>query len=266
MKTVIIYYFSGTGNTEYVARLIDKELHDKGISVALLALDFIKDPIIEPYDTIILGFPVHGYGVPVPVREFIKRIPNSHSKNAVIFSTYGGYSAGAERWAAKLLLEKGFTTIDICGIKMPHNNPAGVDVKNQPIEKLVNKAKFRVKKLINNFITANEKVTTFSMGHAIIGSWLNPWAINKHIIDFSFSDKVYADQKCTHCLKCIKMCPTENIYIQNEKVTFGEKCSSCLRCFNNCPAQAIQTGVKTVKAPRYKGPLGDYKYPINTFG
>lgn len=44
---------------------------------------------------------------------------------------------------------------------------------------------------------------------------------------------------CTGCGVCGKVCPTDNIHIENGKPIFGERCISCLGCVQNCPFAAI---------------------------
>ena len=129
MRRAALFYFSGTGNTEFVARLVENGLRSlDGVSVTVSAMDFVERPQVDRYDTVIVGYPVHGYGIPRPVADFIDRLPRVSGKKLVLFSTFGGLSLGAEKRAARLLTAKGFVPIAYCGVRMPHVNPAGVDV------------------------------------------------------------------------------------------------------------------------------------------
>ena len=55
-----------------------------------------------------------------------------------------------------------------------------------------------------------------------------------------YSDKLKVDaDKCIGCAKCVKICPTENIIMTDNKVQEMDKCTVCYRCVNECPKQAI---------------------------
>ncbi|MGK0467984.1 MAG: NAD-dependent dihydropyrimidine dehydrogenase PreA subunit [Clostridium sp.] len=69
--------------------------------------------------------------------------------------------------------------------------------------------------------------------------------------------KFWADNNCIKCKKCERICPANNIKV-NEKVSFGSNCYLCMRCVHQCPMEAIQIGKKTVGKFRWRGPLGTY--------
>jgi len=261
MRRAAIYFFSGTGNTEFVSRLVERELLRNGVAAARHSLDFATAIDLAPYDAVFLGFPIHGFGVPVPVRSFIEKLPRSDSKKAVVFSTYGGFSCGSEKWAARLLAARGLVPVGTLGIRMPHINPPGVSISRQEVEKLVARAEAKIAKAVPSLIRATQRVGTFSLSRTAISSWLNPLAIDHELVDFSFSKRAFADERCTGCLRCLRACPTGCISMRDGTVQFGEACCSCLRCYYGCPSSAIQTDRSPPGAPRYRGPAGDYRSP-----
>lgn len=70
--------------------------------------------------------------------------------------------------------------------------------------------------------------------------------------------KFRADESCIKCKKCEKICPMENIKVDDTGVNFSDKCVVCMRCLHQCPKESIQIGKSTVGKFRWKGPLGDY--------
>ena len=55
-----------------------------------------------------------------------------------------------------------------------------------------------------------------------------------------YSNKLKIDsKKCIGCGKCVKLCPMDNIKIENNKAVSLDKCTMCYRCINNCPTCAI---------------------------
>lgn len=94
MKSVIIYYFSGTGNTELVTNMIREGLINCQYDVTVARIeDVIKNKLkIEPekYDLIGVGCQVIGFGIPNIVRDFVNILPKAEDKKVFIFRTAGG--------------------------------------------------------------------------------------------------------------------------------------------------------------------------------
>jgi Pyruvate/2-oxoacid:ferredoxin oxidoreductase delta subunit len=63
-----------------------------------------------------------------------------------------------------------------------------------------------------------------------------------------------ADEKCTSCGTCSRVCPVQNIAMVNEKPSWLHHCELCLACMHLCPVAAIQMGSKTASRGRYKNP------------
>ena len=57
----VLYYFSGTGNTEWVARKLARRFHTFGHTARTVSCETIRDAYFEPElsDMIGLLFPVH---------------------------------------------------------------------------------------------------------------------------------------------------------------------------------------------------------------
>jgi flavodoxin len=69
MKTLVIYY-SLTGNTKYIADAL----------CSVLSADAMRlphkgaRPVLEAYDLIVIGTPVWAFGLPYPLKKFLKEI------------------------------------------------------------------------------------------------------------------------------------------------------------------------------------------------
>ena len=59
------------------------------------------------------------------------------------------------------------------------------------------------------------------------------------------TDKKYAGENCTRCGKCVKTCPTGNIYL-GDNIEFGDNCDTCFGCVQICPSRAVRFGKLTV--------------------
>ncbi len=69
---------------------------------------------------------------------------------------------------------------------------------------------------------------------------------------FGYRTRQYSNQlkidadKCVGCAKCVKICPTKNIMMEDNKAKGKDTCTVCYRCVNLCPKQAITLLGRTV--------------------
>ena len=50
--------------------------------------------------------------------------------------------------------------------------------------------------------------------------------------------KYIVNDSCIRCGICAKVCPADNITV-NDKVVFSDHCENCYACLHNCPKNAI---------------------------
>ena len=58
---------------------------------------------------------------------------------------------------------------------------------------------------------------------------------NWHLIGEKFS----TTDACVKCVKCVSICPADNISVEGGKIVFSNKCVACLGCYHRCPQKAI---------------------------
>lgn len=68
----------------------------------------------------------------------------------------------------------------------------------------------------------------------------------------------HANNKCTKCGLCLKICPVNNIKMKDGNIKWNGRCEQCMACIQYCPAEAIQFGNKTLNRKRYRNPNVDY--------
>jgi ferredoxin len=66
--------------------------------------------------------------------------------------------------------------------------------------------------------------------------------------------RFYAEDTCSHCGICKKVCPVNNIDVVHGKPFWKGHCEQCLACLQWCPETAIQFGKTTVGRTRYHNP------------
>ena len=69
-------------------------------------------------------------------------------------------------------------------------------------------------------------------------------------MDYGFK----ADQNCNNCKVCVKLCPVDNIKIDNAQPKWLHNCEQCFACLQWCPQKAIQYKKGTKNKKRYHHP------------
>ena len=259
MKKGAIYYFSGTGNTDYVAAKLKDEFEKKGVSLELLPLDFIDKADIEEYDILGFGFPVYAFSSPSIFKSFRKALPRGNGKKAFVFCTNAGGAGKAEIYEAKCLKRKGYNVLGAFDFfKLPGNffYSEKVEVKEDVAERVAGIAKNTAEAVTSETI----KPLKFRLG---LIPFLASKAFDKFYAGSFAKKKFYVNKDCTLCRGCVQFCPAGNISIIDNNVVFGSKCIVCMRCLNHCPVNAIKHKGKSANAQAYKGISGKYSPPRN---
>ena len=267
----LILYFSGTGNTHFVAMKIKDTLNNSGIKTDITAYEVCNFDDISNYDVLIYGFPIYAYSMPEFMKVSIKDLKKPKTNAVFIFSTYALHPGNALRKSSILFKKNGFIPIGTGKIKLPgsdgmlflkDNAPyikkinSVIDNQNKNIEALSLKIKDRLIKLIKTPDPISfEKIPCLSYPSIFIEAFIIPPFL---LIEKWIKKRFYADQNCTHCGICQKICPSGNITVIKDRVIFSNKCYLCLRCIHQCPEKAIQIGKITKGKHRYKGPDGKF--------
>lgn len=198
-------------------------------------------------------FPVHIWGLPRRVIDFMNIVPADESKYYFAIAVNGGQVAATLKQLKKLLNSRGIllsSGFDIC---MPSNYiPWGGPGSEKKQKKRFTDAEHRIRNIAK--IVANREIQPVEKGplwQNILFSGIYKLTFDKvPVLDARF----YADEKCNSCNICKKICPALNIEMINGKPRWLHHCEQCLACIQWCPAEAIQYGKRTVKFKRYHHP------------
>ncbi len=234
----MIYYFSGTGNSKWIAEQIASKTDD-------IAVDMIECSTVPSIDNQTIGivFPIYAWGAPEPVQDFVKKLVGKPN------FTFGVCTCGAEAGYAMKKLCGLFPLNSIYSVAMPNNYVIGSDLEsNEVIVSKIAKAQEKLKKIADQVISAQSVVDVNKGKLAWIKSNLANLGFNK----FARSTKpFYVTGKCTSCRQCAKDCPAKTISIIDGKPQWSKKCYQCTACINLCPAKAIEYGKATCARSRY---------------
>lgn len=241
----ILYYYSGTGNTELVAKMYKKYL--EGYDVDLYKIHQLDDgenfPNPNDYDLIGIGFPIYGFNSPEPAYRFAKLLPaiEGAKKKTFVFRT-SGEGLGVNNFAAQKIIncmsKKGFEFLTDWHIVMPYNmvfrhSPEMVKSEYIYADAIV---RLNVKFLTENI---HEKVRRNPLPYFFVPIVRIVWPYAK----FQGRMIMHARKKdCIGCGLCEKLCPMHNVKMTNGLPKFGGNCCLCVACVFNCPKNAISIG------------------------
>lgn len=275
MKKIIIYYFSGTGNTWWLSNELKKQLDQKGHQTLCHSIETLTDDEVQTQllnlDHIVIGFPVYGSTAPKLMLDFINHLPDAKFGQSVsIFGTQAIASGDTAYYISKLLDKKGYHVLHTMHFIMMTNLHVPrfkfIRPKNDDrVAKLHEKTLPKVQKLSDAIISNKKMIAGKNLFGFLIGSMqrtLIHWFVAKASSDFEV-DK----SRCIKCNQCVRICPTKNITFVNDSYEFKESCMLCMRCYSYCPKHAILIGeasIDEVKYPRYKGPLPSFDVTVLT--
>lgn len=247
-----ILYFTGTGNSLQIAKDVGKKLGNFN----LLSIPRISEKGGEiEVNSNYLGIvcPVYFWGLPRKVDEFLNNI--TVNKDTYIFAIVNcGLQPGQALMQIESILKRKGRNLS-CGfnIRMPDNYIifyGAPDLEKQ--RQLFAKEKIKVNEIVE--IVKEGRVCNIEKSKFPVDRILKP-IVYKITNGFNGKDKNYwVDKNCNICGMCKKVCPVENIEIENEEVKWKHKCEMCLGCIQSCPNKSIQYGKYTKNRKRYKNP------------
>jgi ferredoxin len=273
---MLILFFSGTGNTQFIAEYLrDHLLAARSISnltVTLAALEWASVDIVEQHDILCLGFPVYEGRAPGNVRDFIDRLPAARGKGTFVYNTKGAVQGRANRAVVRKLVAKGFRPLGCASLVLPASDGISMLLRKDSKTFLgyLNRDFSRVDgadRLVQRIVVAirmlqqNLDIDELPRATArTVFGFLTTGVLRLLYLAFGASRarQLRATEACTRCGLCVKQCPTRNIAMEKTGIWFGDRCVLCLRCVNNCPEEAVQVGTYTVGKARWHGPGGGY--------
>lgn len=245
MKKALIYVFSGTGNTRLVASLYQKFLTGYETVIYDIRMEnkeFLPYPDADDFDLIGFGHPVYGFNAPRPMNAFCRQLPAlKQSKPAFVFKTSGEglvWNMYSSQKIIRCLEKKGFNFLTDRHIVMPYNmifRHSDEMVKSEYIyaQALV---KLNCRQLLEGY---SENVHINPLRRWFVPIVRIVWIYGQLQGPFMHVSK----KKCISCMKCVKVCPMNNITYTGKGFKFGTNCALCVACSFNCPKNAISIGL-----------------------
>lgn len=231
----MIFYFTGTGNSLYIARQIEE--------TPLSIPQMMRQGCLEfTADSIGIVAPVYGHEVPSMVKDFLKK-SIFHTDYFYMILTYGNRHGGAAELAKKLCDEYGISAHYINVIKMVDNWLPGFDMNEQ--KKIDKKIEDHMEVILADLAARRNMISEVTDADRT--------AHNQFLERMSqmpadaWQHLLRVTEGCVGCGVCERVCPSASIHVADGKAVHTPgNCQTCLACAHACPRKAIQLTIPEV--------------------
>lgn len=244
----MILYFSGTGNSKYVARRLSEQLGDELLDLNARIKAGDTGPV-QVNGRLVIVTPTYAWRIPRIVREWLLKTELIGAERVWFVMTCGGEIGNADKYNRALCAEKGFVCMGTAEIVMPENYIAMFNAPD------IAEAREIIAHTEPSIDSAAELITrgeVFPIPCNNLYDRFMSGPVNPAFYAFCVKAKAFAvSNKCIGCGQCAKRCPMNNIAIRDGKPVWGKACTHCMACICYCPMEAIEYGQKSVGKPRY---------------
>ena len=245
MHKSILFCYSGTGNCLDLAKNIAR-----GIGGADIVMMRSKPTVTDVRDAERVGFvfPCYGGGAPEDVlkyAEIIQVSPTAYTFAVSQSACYTGTGLFRLNKIIPLHYWRAVTHHCSCIWLFPHK----VMLPMLDVEKAQKRSKELAAEIAKD-ITAG-KISSRRPPRNVLNAAENkvwPLISNAKVKAFAVSDA------CIACGQCVRLCPRQNITIEDGRAKIGDNCAQCLSCLQYCPQNAISIGKITDKREHYHNP------------
>ncbi|MBK5200934.1 MAG: EFR1 family ferrodoxin [Spirochaetaceae bacterium] len=249
----MIFYFSATGNSKYVASRISKITGDEIIAIDHCMKDQTLTFNAKENENIGIVVPVFTSALPTIVDDFLTKLKLTRDGKGYNFAvvTYGMNAGAADYYLKKSMENKSLPIDSLFSVKYPDSFAPLFDVSNKKkVQKKVEAAEPKIDFVI-------DKITNKVSGNFIKGKMPHVLAALIHKVGYTndrITTKFTVSDSCNGCGICAEKCPTDAIKIKdNTPIWIKSHCVLCMGCLHRCPQNAIQYG-NTKKHGQYLNP------------
>jgi ferredoxin/flavodoxin len=248
---MVVFYFSGTGNSRFVA--------EHFAAAAGADCYSIEEPLdaaalLSQEEVVAFCYPVYGSCVAGPMRSFVQtHQAELQGKRFVILATQLIFSGDGAHALCAHLPGGEANVVYAEHVCMPNN------LCNFPLFPVANGEKNarkirRAKRIIDRAANEIARGVVRRRGFHPISILLSKsqsayWPA----LEQQAANDVRVSDDCIHCGLCVRTCPTKNLTMDQNGVQQHARCAVCYRCVNACPKQAITTLIHEKPKQQYHG-------------
>ena len=228
----MVFYFTATGNSLYVAKELDTELVSIPQVIKQEGLHFQADRIG-------VVCPIYGHEMPAMVKDLLRRA-EFQTEYFYLVLTYGMLHGGAAELAEEYLASVGKHADYINTIMMVDNFLPAFDMAKQ----------------VRQDKKVTENLTKIKADLQARKRYIQKAGLRDHMVHQGYRKSVndqpatvwaafQVTDECVGCGICTKVCPAGCIHLENQHAVYRqENCQACMACIHACPKQAIQMTIR----------------------
>lgn len=247
----MILYFSGTGNSAYTAERIGKEIGDEvqNLFEKLRGKDFSGMSSERPW---VVATPTYAWRIPRILQEWLEKTELSGSRDIYFVMTCGDSIGNAGKYLRPLCARKGMNYRGCFQVVMPENYIA---LFRTPSEEEALKIIGQAEKSIDQAASVIQREEAFPEPAITLEDRLNSGLVNDVFYPLLVhAKKFYVTDACISCGVCERVCPLNNVRLENGRPVWGKNCTHCMACICRCPKEAVEYGRHSKGLPRYTFP------------
>lgn len=244
----MILYFSGTGNSAYIAKRVGNAIGDE---VADL-FEKIRDHDFSDIHTerpLVIVAPTYAWRIPRIVQKWIENTTFTGNQNVYFILTCGESIGNAGKYLTQLCEKKNMRDCGCIGIVMPENYIAlfatpSSEEASRTIAQAEPAIELAIRHIENGIPFPRPKMPFLDVLYSgLVNNLFYPL--------FVHSKKFRVTSACISCGRCVSVCPLSNIDMDNGKPVWKNNCTHCMACICRCPKEAIEYGKHSEGLPRY---------------
>ena len=239
----MIFYFTGTGNSRWVAGKLAAATGDEVYDISRCLRSGEVPPVICARVGVV--FPVHSWKAPRPVVHFLSRlqVPAGVYRYAVC-------TCGDDAGKTMQCLSRVFPLDAAWSVIMPNTYVPMFSLDTDLVASGKVQAARKLIAEIARSVQAASGVWKVHEGHF---PRLKSYVVNPLFGRFVIRTRgFHTDEGCTSCGTCVQLCPMGNVQLVDGRPAWGASCIHCMACLHGCPVEVIQYGTSTQNKGRYR--------------